>query len=64
MAPNLPKKQWAQVFEKTGGKIEYKQIDVPTPGPDEVLVNVKYSGVCHTGRFDSARNIPGCTGCC
>lgn len=26
----------------------YKKIAVPTPGPDEVLVNVKYSGVCHT----------------
>lgn len=51
MASNssIPKKQWAQVFETSGGKIEYKQIDVPTPGPDEVLVNVKYSGVCHTG---------------
>ena len=21
---------------------------VPKPGPDEVLVNIKYSGVCHT----------------
>lgn len=46
--PNLPKKQWAQVIESTGGKIEYKQIDVPKPGPDEVLVNIKYTGVCHT----------------
>lgn len=26
----------------------YKQIPVPKPGPDEVLINVKYSGVCHT----------------
>lgn len=40
--------QWAQVFDKCGGAIEYKQIPVPTPGPDEVLVNIKYSGVCHT----------------
>jgi len=46
--PNIPEKQWAQVFEKTGGPIEYKQIPVQKPGPDEVLVNVKYSGVCHT----------------
>ncbi|KKY25290.1 putative alcohol dehydrogenase [Phaeomoniella chlamydospora] len=51
MAPlpdHIPKKQWAQVFTETGGKIEYKQIDTPTPGPDEVLVNIKYTGVCHT----------------
>lgn len=26
----------------------YKKIPVQKPGPDEVLVNVKYSGVCHT----------------
>jgi propanol-preferring alcohol dehydrogenase len=26
----------------------YKKVPVQTPGPDEVLVNVKYSGVCHT----------------
>ncbi|MCJ1310458.1 alcohol dehydrogenase [Agyrium rufum] len=48
MAPSIPKKQMAQVIEKTGGPIEYKEIDVQEPGPDEVLVNVKYSGVCHT----------------
>ena len=27
MAPNIPEKQWAQVIEKTGGPIDYKQID-------------------------------------
>lgn len=26
----------------------YKKIPVQKPGPDDVLVNVKYSGVCHT----------------
>jgi len=47
-APKIPEMQWAQVVEKTGGPVEYKQIPVPKPGPDEVLVNIKYSGVCHT----------------
>ena len=27
MAPNIPEKQWAQVIEKTGGPVDYKQID-------------------------------------
>jgi len=45
---SIPTEQWAQVFEKTGGPIEYKKIPVQKPGPDEVLVNIKYSGVCHT----------------
>jgi propanol-preferring alcohol dehydrogenase len=45
---NVPKTQWAQVVEKTGGPAVYKQVPVPVPGPDEVLVNIKYTGVCHT----------------
>lgn len=28
--------------------IVYKKIPVQKPGPDEVLINVKFSGVCHT----------------
>lgn len=48
MAPQIPEMQWAQVTEKPGSPVEYKQIPVPKPAPDEVLVNVKYSGVCHT----------------
>ncbi|EEH06090.1 alcohol dehydrogenase [Histoplasma capsulatum G186AR] len=46
--PVIPTSQWAQVADKIGGPLQYRQIPVPTPGPDEVLVNVKYSGVCHT----------------
>lgn len=48
MSQNIPSEQWAQVIEKTGGPVEYKKIPVQKPGPDEVLVNIKYSGVCHT----------------
>ncbi|KAL8730544.1 MAG: hypothetical protein Q9166_003998 [cf. Caloplaca sp. 2 TL-2023] len=48
MASNIPEKQWAMVIEKTGGPVDYKKIPVAKPGPDEVLVNIKYSGVCHT----------------
>lgn len=44
----VPKKQMAMVIQKTGGPVEYKEIDVPTPGANEVLINIKYSGVCHT----------------
>ncbi|KAI0114773.1 alcohol dehydrogenase [Daldinia grandis] len=44
----IPSEQWAQVVEKTGGPLQYKKVPVPQPGPDEVLINIKYSGVCHT----------------
>jgi len=47
-ASTIPEMQWAQVVEKTGGPVVYKQIPVQKPGPDEVLVNIKFSGVCHT----------------
>ncbi|KAI1944054.1 alcohol dehydrogenase [Ophidiomyces ophidiicola] len=46
--PNLPTEQWAQVCPKVGGPLEYKKIPVPTPRHDEALINIKYSGVCHT----------------
>ncbi|KAI4103190.1 MAG: hypothetical protein L6R37_003944 [Teloschistes peruensis] len=42
MSQDIPEKQWAMVIEKTGGPADYKQI------PDELLVNIKYSDVCHT----------------
>ncbi|KAL1957677.1 hypothetical protein VTO42DRAFT_5654 [Malbranchea cinnamomea] len=45
---SIPETQWAQVCLKVGGPLEYKQIPVPKPGPEDVLVNIKYSGVCHT----------------
>ncbi|OJJ41372.1 hypothetical protein ASPWEDRAFT_34912 [Aspergillus wentii DTO 134E9] len=45
---SLPDTQWAQVIEQKGGPVVYKQIPVPKPGPDEVLVKIKYTGVCHT----------------
>jgi propanol-preferring alcohol dehydrogenase len=44
MSYHIPSEQWAQVFEKTGGPVEYKKIPVQKPGPDEVLINIKYSG--------------------
>src|SRR6266576_2588239 len=36
MTQEIPQMQWAQVFEKTGGPVQYKQIPVQKPGPDEV----------------------------
>jgi len=48
MIQHIPTEQWAQVVEQTGKPVVYKKIPVPKPGPDEVLINIKYSGVCHT----------------
>lgn len=48
MSVTIPKTQKAVVFETNGGPLEYKEIAVPEPKPNEVLVRVRYSGVCHT----------------
>lgn len=45
---DIPKTQKAVVFDTNGGELQYKDIPVPVPKDDEILVNVKYSGVCHT----------------
>lgn len=45
---SIPKTQKAIIFETNGGPLEYKDIPVPTPKSNELLINVKYSGVCHT----------------
>lgn len=36
------------MFETSGGPLLYKDIAVPKPKPNELLINVKFSGVCHT----------------
>lgn len=48
MAPEIPTEQWAQIVESKGTPPVYQKIPVKKPGPDEILVNVKFSGVCHT----------------
>lgn len=48
MSQKIPTEQWAQIIDKVGGPVEYRKIPVAQPGPGEVLVNIKYSGVCHT----------------
>lgn len=44
----IPKTQKGVIFYEDKGKLHYKDIPVPEPKPNEILINVKYSGVCHT----------------
>ncbi|OJJ96770.1 zinc-dependent alcohol dehydrogenase [Aspergillus brunneoviolaceus CBS 621.78] len=46
--PEIPSTQWAQVVEEKGHPPVYKQIPVGKPGPDQILVKIRYTGVCHT----------------
>lgn len=45
---SIPKTQKAMVFYKNGGPIKYEDYPVPKPKANEILINVKYTGVCHT----------------
>ncbi|GAV55505.1 hypothetical protein ZYGR_0AV01360 [Zygosaccharomyces rouxii] len=45
---SIPTTQKGVIFYESGGKLHYKDLPVPKPGNNEILVNVKYSGVCHT----------------
>ena len=41
---SIPNEQYAQIFKNHNDPIEYKKVPVPKPGPDEVLINIKYTG--------------------
>ena len=42
-----PKMQAAQV-EHFGKPLVFKELDVPVPGPGQILVKTEACGVCHT----------------
>ncbi|KAI8934594.1 hypothetical protein NX059_008290 [Plenodomus lindquistii] len=45
----LPKKYKAAVYDKPGSiSTKIEELDMPEPGPGEVLVNLTHSGVCHS----------------
>ena len=48
MTSTIPKKMKAVVSEELGKPVVVKEVDVPVPGPGEVLVKVQATGVCHT----------------
>ncbi|KAH3984085.1 hypothetical protein HBI24_055440 [Parastagonospora nodorum] len=48
-AADLPKKYKAAVYDKPGSiSTKIEELDMPEPGPGEVLINLTHSGVCHS----------------
>jgi len=46
---SVPKKMLAAVYDKPGSvSTAVEELDVPTPGPGDVLVRLTHSGVCHS----------------
>lgn len=47
---DLPTTQTVALVRTLGGEVEFKEdYPVPTPGPNEVLAKVLYTGVCQSG---------------
>lgn len=47
----IPKTQTVALVRELGGKVEFPtDYPVPTPGQNEVLAKVLYTGVCHSGK--------------
>ena len=49
---DIPQTQTVALVRSLGGEVEFKtDYPVPTPGRNEVLAKVLYTGVCQSGRF-------------
>lgn len=48
MSTQIPQTQKAIVVDYANAPLQYKDIPVPQIKPNEILVNIKYSGVCHS----------------
>ena len=48
---NIPQTQTVALVRDIGGTVEFKtDYPVPTPGRNEVLAKVLYTGVCQSGK--------------
>ena len=51
---SIPRVQTVALVNELGGDIEFREdYPVPTPGQNEVLAKVLYTGVCHSGENTS-----------
>lgn len=47
----IPQTQTVALVRELGGSVEFREgYPVPTPGPNEVLAKVLYTGVCQSGQ--------------
>lgn len=49
MSEQIPSIQKAAIYDLPNKPIEVREVAVPEPNHDEVLVKLLYSGVCHSG---------------
>ena len=44
----MPRKMHAAVVEQLGKPLVFRELDIPTPGPGQILIKTEACGVCHT----------------
>jgi propanol-preferring alcohol dehydrogenase len=54
----IPQRQRAAVYENHNGEIKLVEIPVQEPGPDDILIKVLFTGVCHTDVHVWAGDLP------
>jgi hypothetical protein len=55
---DIPKTQTVALVRALGGEVEFKtDYPVPTPGRNEVLAKVLYTGVCQSGMYTPVHSI-------
>jgi propanol-preferring alcohol dehydrogenase len=45
---SIPDSMHAMVLEQPGRRLQYREMPVPKPGPDQILIGVRRCGVCRT----------------
>ena len=41
---SIPSEKYAEMYKSNNDPIKYKKVPVPKLAPDEVLINIKYTG--------------------
>jgi alcohol dehydrogenase len=57
--PATPNTMKAAVVPATNSKWEIKEIDTPEPGPGQVLIKIRASGICYTDVHQTRGELPG-----
>ena len=61
---DIPKTQTVALVRDLGGEVEFKtDYPVPTPGRNEVLAQVLYTGVCQSGASTFLEKVSNLTMC-
>ena len=53
----MTKKMQAAFVERLGKPLVFMEVDIPSPGPGQILVKTEACGVCHTDLHAAHRRL-------